>query len=351
MTIRVLVIQLRQLGDILLTTPAVSALTAALPGAEIDFLAHAMGKLVLAGNPDIHELHLYEDSWGVAEHLRLARRLRRRRYDLVVDFMANPRSAFYAFASGGAKRLAFRSARRLASTTTIPRPTDDDYIVRHKQRLVDAALTAVGGARAVDMRTFKERPILPWTPADAAGPLAWFREATAVEAAPLRIVLSPTHRRPRRRWDDAKWAALADRLVKDWGAAVIWLWGPGEEADVERAMALTTAPTIKAPRTSFRAMAALVANADFFVATSNGPSHVAVAVDTPSLQLHGHTSARAWCPMTARHRAVKAPTDELGPLPIDVVWKAASEMKAVVVAQAAVRRGRSKARDSWLFQD
>ena len=51
----ILVVQLRQLGDILLTTPVISALRELYPNAKLSFLAHPMGKLVLSGNPSIDE--------------------------------------------------------------------------------------------------------------------------------------------------------------------------------------------------------------------------------------------------------------------------------------------------------
>jgi heptosyltransferase-2/heptosyltransferase-3 len=49
-----------------------------------------------------------------------------------------------------------------------------------------------------------------------------------------------------------------------------------------------------------------MANCDLFLGNSNGPSHVAVAVDIPSLQLHGTTLAASWCPLSERHRALQA---------------------------------------------
>ena len=55
----ILIVQLRQLGDILLTTPVVDALKEQYPEAKISFLSHPMGKLVLNGNPNIDELLFY----------------------------------------------------------------------------------------------------------------------------------------------------------------------------------------------------------------------------------------------------------------------------------------------------
>jgi ADP-heptose:LPS heptosyltransferase len=90
-------------------------------------------------------------------------------------------------------------------------------------------------------------------------------------------------------------------------ATVMWAWGPGEESVIDEVQGLTRGVTHKAPKTSFREMAALFARADLFIGNSNGPSHVAVSVDLPSIQLHGHTNLISWCPMTERHRGLQTP--------------------------------------------
>src|SRR5690606_12975626 len=89
---KILVIQLRQLGDILLTTPCLRALKQEFPKARITFLSHAMGRLILDDCPSLDEHFFYDDTWSKMRELRLARTLRARGFDLVFDFMNNPRS-------------------------------------------------------------------------------------------------------------------------------------------------------------------------------------------------------------------------------------------------------------------
>jgi ADP-heptose:LPS heptosyltransferase len=143
--------------------------------------------------------------------------------------------------------------------------------------------------------------------------MKFFSEHPWALDAPLRIAISPTHRRPVRRWPVERYATLADHLTRDWGAFVTWLWGPGEESEIDHIMGLCRESTYKAPKTSFRELAALIGNVDLFIGNSNGPSHVAVAAGTPSLQLHGPTKALSWCPMNDRHWAIQAESmDSIG---------------------------------------
>jgi ADP-heptose:LPS heptosyltransferase len=207
------------------------------------------------------------------------------------------------------------------------------YIVREKFDLL----------RRLGIPAREEALVLPWGE-EHLGPARAMTNPDAPEwsafaSSSARVILSPTHRRPARRWPEASWAALADRLTREWNAAVVWLWGPGEEAETRRVMALCRERTFQALPTKFREMAALVAQADLFVANSNGPSHVAVAVKTPSLQLHGPTKAISWCPLTTLHRAVQSTQDgRMEGISLDDVWRQLEIMRPEIADHAARRR-------------
>jgi heptosyltransferase-3 len=334
---RILLVQLRQLGDILLTTPCLRAIKRERPKAKLTFLSHTMGRLVLDHCPFLDEHFFFDEKTSISEQLRLMRTLRERHFDVVIDFMNNPRSALYTWITAGLERIAFSSARRPAYTRLVPRPEPGRYIVQEKFDL----LAAAGLARPTD-----ERLVLPWFEVHTQPFMRLWAESQLFKDAPYRIALSPTHRRVARRWPLASYAALADRLATEWGAAVVWLWGPGEEGEIDAAMALTKTKTIKAPKTSFREMAALVGNMHLFVGNSNGPSHVAVADGICSLQLHGHTDARAWCPMTPEHQALQSPEFGAGTrhlarmdlISVDAVWDKLTAMRPTIDAFRATAR-------------
>ena len=330
---KILLIQLRQLGDILLTTPCIREIKRERPTAHLTVLTHRMGRLILEGNPwvDTHLIQSTDD--GLRSAFSLLHHLRRLQFDLVIDCMNNPRSAIATWATRAPHRLSFHSTRALAYTQTIPRPEVSPYIVREKFALL----------RAAGFSPVSEALNLPWSEQDAQVVGRLDQDDKPFHVAAIRVALSPTHRREARRWPIERWARLADRLVTDWNAHVIWLWGPGEEEFIDRTMAGCRHQTLKAPRTSFRELTALIANTDLFIGNSNGPSHLAVATNVPSLQLHGPTQATAWCPMNERHAAIQSPTSQLTPMTSmegiaeDAVWSALNTMRAVVNAQAELR--------------
>ena len=227
--------------------------------------------------------------------LAFARDLRRERYDVVFDFMATPRSAVIARLTPAAERIAFQTSRSVLFTHTIPRGKSEEYIVREKFRLLKPIGVSSGDVRLM----------LPVEDSDFSVARSFFKSHPDFAVSNFRVVLSPTHRRAERRWPMERWAELAVWLEKSKNAKVIWIWGPGEEQEIDDVIKLSGGVGVKSPKTTFRELAALIKESHLFIGNSNGPSHVAVAMDTPSIQLHGPTSAVSWCPMTERHRAVQ----------------------------------------------
>lgn len=325
MPARILLIQLRQLGDILLTTPAITALRRAYPDAQIDFLAHSMGRLILRDNPSINELLTYheQDSWG--QQYNLIRTLRRKRYDLLFDFMFNPRSAFLSWISRAEHRVSFESRRSWAYHHCVPKLQKTDYIVREKFTLLQSQGIACDDERLV--LPFQKRDTEVWQK---------FRDSLdQTEQKRAWVVLSPTHRREARRWPLQRYQHLADRLQEDYGAVVIWAWGPGEKEFVQQVQQGTARPSYLMPETSFAELAAFFANCDLFIGNSNGPSHVAVSSGIPSLQLHGPTLARAWCPMNHEHRALQG--QQMADISLEQVLEKLQSMWELVKKNSAVR--------------
>lgn len=322
---RILLIQLRQLGDILLTTPAIRAVRKAYPEAEVHFLSHKMGRLVLANNPDIDRLHTYHERDPLKASLGLLKLLRQNRYDLVIDFMFSPRSALMSWFTGSNVRVSFDSKRRWAYSQTIDRPKASHYIVKEKFLLLDSLGIPCGS----------ERLVFPWAASDLKPFEQFCLENPKFEKAPSRVVLSVTHRREQRRWPLEHYAAISDMLQDKWGSEVVWIWGPGEKEFVEDAMRACQRPALLAPKTSMQELASFIGNCDLFIGNSNGPSHVAVSTDIPSLQLHGPTYAKSWCPLNDRHFAVQEKTMEA----IDVasIWQVLERQRAIVEKRVQYR--------------
>ncbi|MEI8025113.1 MAG: glycosyltransferase family 9 protein [Pseudomonadota bacterium] len=323
---RILVIQLRQLGDILLTTPILREIKKAKPEAEVTFLSHAMGRLVVDGNPYLDRHLTYSDTMSWREELSLIQKIRSFKFDYVLDFMFNPKSCFYVSLSGAKKKVSFESSRSVFFDMVVPRG-GGAYIVDEKFRIL----------RAIGISPSSISLDLPWDEHHIA-PIQHLLKAGSFAHSKLRVVISPTHRRAHRRWPLKSFSELAMRLIQNWGAEIIWLWGPGEEALCDEAIAMTQLPTLKAPKTSFKELAALISNCDLFIGNSNGPSHIAVAADIVSLQFHGPTLASSWCPMTSKHHAIQSHDGTIQGLTTEEVWSELERMKDFIFHESEARK-------------
>lgn len=331
---RILVIQLRQLGDILLTTPILRELKKAKPEAEVTFLSHAMGRLVVDGNPYLDRHLTYSDTMSWREELSLVQKIRSFKFDYVLDFMFNPKSCFYVSLSGAKKKVSFESSRSVCFDMVVPRG-GGAYIVDEKFRIL----------RAIGISPSSISLDLPWDEHHIA-PIQQLLKVGSFAHSKLRVVISPTHRRAHRRWSLESFSELAMRLIQNWGAEIIWLWGPGEESLCEEAIAMTQLPTLKAPKTSFKELAALISNCDLFIGNSNGPSHIAVAADIVSLQFHGPTLASSWCPMTSKHHAIQSHDGTIQGLTTEEVWSELERMKDFIFHESEARK-KSGLKTNW----
>lgn len=323
---KILVIQLRQLGDIILTMPTFREIKKQSPEASISFLSHKMAKPILKSCPYIDE-HLIYDETSLLSNIKLQSYIRAKKFDLVLDFMNNPRSALITFLSGAKKTIAFQSSRWLAYSMRVLKPKSPTYIVDEKFELLRKA-----GFSPNDSALY-----LSWQDSDMKPYRSLKSKFSLAEQDAIKIVMSPTHRREVRKWPHESYLKLCEKLFKDWGAVITWVWGPGsEEAEIDRLIQTCKVPSYKAPKTTLMELAALINQHDLFIGNSNGPSHIAVASDTCSLQLHGHTDARSWCPMNSKHRAIQSKgfganrKQDLSDITVEAVWEQLKAFKPII---------------------
>lgn len=286
---RILLIQLKRAGDLLVTTPVIAALRAHRPGAELYVLTQSPFAPLLEGDPAVTRVIRY-DSRDLVGTLR---RLREVRADLILDFQSSPRSVIAGLASGVRRRAGYRVPFwGRFFTHTVPRPRGATSVVEGKFSLVESVLGPI-----------PSRPDRRIVLSEAEHVRA---QAMMPPVAPgSRVVgLIPTHRQPSRRWRAEGFKALAQALCDD-GCTVWWFWGPGEEQDV-RALAQAVPASLVIPPTGFRDMAALLARCAVVITNDSGPMHLAVCAGAPTVTLYGPTDPANWNPGGPRHRIVQA---------------------------------------------
>src|SRR5258706_15500767 len=98
---RILVVRLRLIGDVVLTTPLVRALKRRYPDAQLTYLVEPAAAPIVRGNPHLSDIVIVPKSRGlirVRDDIAIARRLRHAHFDVVIDLHGGPRAAWFAWA-------------------------------------------------------------------------------------------------------------------------------------------------------------------------------------------------------------------------------------------------------------
>ncbi|HEX9106397.1 MAG TPA: glycosyltransferase family 9 protein, partial [Longimicrobiales bacterium] len=281
---RILLMQLKWMGDVLMCTPAIRAVRRAYPEATIDFATGVEGAAVLEGNPHLDEVLVWRRGRaGLAMLWQIARR----HYDAVVDFRSTPRDAWYVLASRARIRAGMRGRgpRTLAYTHLFEWGQGPRYMAARKLeplRALGIEPPASPEAALELVTSERER--------------AWARETLARHAlagGPI-VAVSPVTRVHYKQWGAEKWAAVADALAGA-GARVLITSGPGE---LEQARAVAQRMKHHAVfdygRTSIRQLAALYEHCALWVGNDGGAKHIAVAVGTPTVTVFRHREGEVW---------------------------------------------------------
>ncbi len=280
---RILVIQLRQMGDVLLTTPALRALRRRYPGAFISYLVEPVPGEVLRGNPCLNEIINRPTDGSWLEPFQTISRVRQGRFDLVIDYLANPRTSLITMLSGARVSISYAHRRRNFAYTH-PTMPEGVFSANHKLSLL-RVLGCETGCLDLEMEV----------PAAAEASVRDFLAREGIDESRPVVCLYPFHKRPVREWMPEYFADLADRIKREWKAAVIVLWGPGRDRDAERFIDTAGEKHHLAPPMDIYELAAFCKRADIFVGNDGGPRHIAASQKTPTFIVVG-PSTDSWTP-------------------------------------------------------
>ena len=287
---RILIVKLGSIGDIVHTLPALAALRAAMPQAEISWVVERRSAEILRDNPLLDRL-IEVDTKALrrglmsGETLRAPRqqlrRLRASAFDLALDFQGLLKSASIARLSGarrvfGYSRAGLRepaSALLLSRTVAVPRQT---HVIRKSLLLVQGALD-------IPVPEDLSFPISTTAAEDAEA-------AQAVENTSGKYaILNPGGGWPTKLWSVERFGKLADLLWTNYGISSLVTYGPGELELAEAVRQSSVSGKAQPVSLSLKAFYALARKATVYVGGDTGPTHIAVAAGAPIVGLFGPT--------------------------------------------------------------
>ncbi len=285
---RILIVRLSAIGDAIHGLPVLCALRRALPEAFIGWVAEGAAGQILEGHGALNALiRVPRRFWkSPGEIIRMTRQLRKLKFDTTIDLQCLTKSAITAWLSGAARRigLAGEDGRELS------RWFNNELVEAHGTHVIEHYLSLL---RPLGIESPKIEFNLPERVADAEFVDRFLQENGL--AGRRFAVLNPGAGWPSKIWPAERYGELARHLYQAHGVASVAVWGlPSEIPLAETIVATSGGHAQLAPPTTMLQLAALSRRAALFVGSDTGPMHLAVAVGTPTISMHG-PSRGDWC--------------------------------------------------------
>jgi heptosyltransferase-3 len=304
---KILIINLKHLGDVILTSPLVAALKAVDPSCSIKFLVDRGMEAAVSGNRMIDEVMALERKESAISELRsqwrLIRWLRRNRFDMVLEAGAGDRGAFLSFFSGAKMRIGYAPLERKQAfraklfTHTVANKSSYKHTVEHHLDLL----------APLKLASHPHEVLFGYTADDTRQVNVLLQKAFNGPPSPF-VVMHPTSRWMFKSWTPQGCALVAEYLIKSKGLSVVLTCAPveKEKAFLESIKEISAVPLIDlGGRLNLRELGALISQSLLFLGVDSAPMHIAAALKKPVVALFGPSGEHMWGPWGEGHLVIK----------------------------------------------
>jgi N-acetylglucosaminyldiphosphoundecaprenol N-acetyl-beta-D-mannosaminyltransferase len=298
---RILLVQFADIGDLILTTPAISALREARPDVYLALLTSAHAAPVIEGSGLVDEIITFDKSAfngtkAFFQPSNLRRIFQIGHFDTVVYFhhftlkAGTLKFALIALAARAKHRIGLQNGNGWFLTQAI---RDEGYGALHQAQYW-LNLVALLGANPAP------RPTRVYIePADTT--------QNATDRKRVIIHAGSGGYSPARRWSPQQFAQVADRLHQELNAEIVLVGGKNDDAETVKTLMQSPAVDLTG-KTTLPQLAGVIQRADLYIGADSGVMHLASATGTPIVAIFGPSNHLAWHPWTpeGRHIVVRS---------------------------------------------
>jgi N-acetylglucosaminyldiphosphoundecaprenol N-acetyl-beta-D-mannosaminyltransferase len=297
---RYLIVQLADIGDLIVSTPALAALRESKPEAHIALLTTVHAAPILSGTNLVNEIITFDKgqfnsstAFFRPANLRQILGLRRGHYDAVIFFhhftlkLGTVKFALIGLATGAKQRIGLDNGNGWFLTDRIP---DGGFGAKHQAQYW---LDLVGLLRA---KTVPRPPVIGIAASKDESQIPHKKPRVVIHAGSGGYSMA-------RRWDAQKFAQVADRLVETYQAEII-LVGTKDDDGLAVKTAMKHEPVDMIGKTKLDTLARLITDADLFIGADSGVMHIASATGTPIVTVFGPSNPDAWSPWTPGRNSI-----------------------------------------------
>ncbi|SAK56732.1 glycosyltransferase family 9 protein [Caballeronia ptereochthonis] len=304
---RILCVRLDNLGDVLMTTPALHALRTAQPGRHLTLLASRAGKAAAPFIDAIDDVIEYDAPWVKQDapvdplaDLAMRARLNAAQFDAAVIFSVysqNPLpAAMLCHLAGIPLRLAHCRENPYGLLTDWAQETEPQHGTRHEVERQLELVARIGACTADTHMRFNVRP-------EDAASLEQKLHASDVDPHAPFIVVHPGASAESRRYSVARFAEVIARLSGQLQWPILVTGSRGERPLCREACGANRHATDLSGALELGELAALIQHARVLVSNNSGPVHLASALGTPVVDLYALTNPQHM-PWQTPHRVL-----------------------------------------------
>lgn len=321
----ILVIDFGQLGDVVMSLPALRAIRTRFPYARITVaVGKPGGELVnLSGYAnDILEVDRVSLRDGptlisIGRIAKLVSQVRKAKFDFVIDLHSFYETNIMGFLSGAQHRLYARRSNRSLDFLANFKPQPAREI--ESNHLVDRYLDLL---KPLGIQNAPRNPTLKTNAAADFSVEALLKKEKA-QSGELLVGLFPGAGHAGRIWPVERFAQLADFMVRNDRVRIIVFTGPEEKSKVPEMRALFPPTTIFFDRLTIPQLVSAQARLTLFVSNDTGPVHIAAAVGTPVIVIMDRPDPHSFTPIGDQHRLIFG---RIAEIPVAEVYRAAHEL-------------------------
>jgi lipopolysaccharide heptosyltransferase III len=287
--LNILLIQLKRIGDLILTTPAIEAVRQKFADARITLVISDECESVAAAIAGVDRLSIMPRGFA---GFRAVAAIAAGRFDYCVDFTRNDRSALLVLLSRARKRIvSFRIKVRSKFRTRfynefVPHRMRDMHTADYHLALL-APLGIASASGAIQLK-------LPETARATAEQL--------LDSRNIRrsfVVFHPGSARPEKFWDAQRWSEVINHAAEHHDVDLVLSGGPSplEQTHISDIKSKVHRQIVDlSGKTDLLTLAALIAKARLLITVDSAPMHLAAGTRTPQVILFGPTNPFHWRP-------------------------------------------------------
>lgn len=268
---RILIITLSNVGDIVLTTPVAEAIIKEFPGAALDVMVGPNGKEIFESHEKIAETVIYDKKSPFSEKFALFRKLRKKKYDLIVDL----------------RNTIFPVILDAKFITNPFRPGAKNGMHKskvHLSRLKEIGIDTSGGKFHIPV---------------SAGDRERGQELLSGLGNKPFVVIAPGGKNHVKKWNLKNFARLADMIKENLGLKVVLIGDANDRIVIERVLFyMKTTPLNLIEKTNIPELAFIIKKSKLLVTNDSAPLHIGSAVNARILAFFGPTDPAQYGPAT-----------------------------------------------------